>query len=61
MKILKIIIAILLIIGIIGSTVSLLEQIQTYEPEETIGHLIAIILISYVVYLLLKSPKDKQK
>jgi hypothetical protein len=58
MRTLKTILAILLIIGAFGSLISLFEQIESYDLSETIGHLIAIILISYVAYLLLKPTKN---
>ncbi|MGV1011363.1 MAG: hypothetical protein ACOYBS_02855 [Flavobacterium sp.] len=58
MKALKIILGILLIIGALSSLMSFFKQITSYEASETIGHLIAIALISWAAYALLKPSKS---
>tara|TARA_R110001583_G_scaffold125021_6_gene276493 strand:- start:2281 stop:2460 length:180 start_codon:yes stop_codon:yes gene_type:complete len=57
MKTIKTIVGILLIIGSLGSIMSFFNQISSYEAPELIGHLIAIGLISWFAYLLLKPSK----
>lgn len=58
MKTIKIIFGILLLIGAFGSLIMFFEQVSSYEAPETIGHLIAITLIGFIAYLLLK-PASK--
>ncbi len=54
MKTIKIIFGILLLIGAFGSLIMFFEQVSSYEVPEIIGHLIAIALIGFIAYLLLK-------
>lgn len=58
MKALKIILGVLLIIGGLGSLMSFFQQVTSYEAPELIGHLIAIALISWAAYALLKPSKS---
>lgn len=57
MKVLKILLGILLIIGALSSLMSFFQQVASYEAPELIGHLIAIFLISWAAYALLKPLK----
>ncbi|MDP3314389.1 hypothetical protein [Lutibacter sp.] len=57
MKAIKIIAGVLLIIGTLGSLMSFFKQVSSYEAPELIGHLLAIVLISWFAYLLLKPSK----
>lgn len=59
MKILKITLGILLLIGLFGSIVGLFKQVNNYEASDLFGHLLAIALISWAVYALLKPSKNK--
>lgn len=58
MKTLKIILGILLIIGTFSSIMNFFQQVKSYEAPELIGHLIAIALISWAAYALLKPSKS---
>lgn len=57
MKTLKIIIGILLAICALGSLMSLIAQLNTYEAPEIIGHLVAIAFVSWLIYLCFKPSK----
>ncbi len=59
MKTLKIILGVLLLIGLLGSIISFFKEVNTYEASDLFGHLIAIVLISWAVYALLKPSKTK--
>lgn len=58
MRIIKIILSILLTIGGLGSLISFFQQVNTYEGPELIGHLIALALISWGIYALLKTKNN---
>lgn len=57
MKTLKIIFGVLLLIGLLGSVISFFKEVNNYEASDLFGHLIAIALISWAVYALLKPSK----
>jgi len=59
MKTLKMILGIILLIGLFGSVVGFFKQANNYEGSDLFGHLIAIALISWAVYALLKPSKTK--
>lgn len=59
MKTLKAILGILLLIGLFGSVVGFFKQANNYDATDLFGHLIAIALISWAVYTLLKPSKNK--
>ncbi|OYX86725.1 MAG: hypothetical protein B7Y83_00440 [Flavobacteriales bacterium 32-34-25] len=59
MKTLKMILGIILLIGLFGSVVGFFKQVNNYEASDLFGHLIAIALISWAVYALLKPSKTK--
>lgn len=59
MKTLKMILGIILLIGLFGSVVGFFKQANNYEASDLFGHLIAIALISWAVYALLKPSKTK--
>lgn len=58
MKVLKIILGILLVFGALGSLISFFKQVASYEAPDLIGHLIAIALISWAAYALLKPSES---
>ncbi len=58
MKALKIILGVLLIFGALGSLISFFQQVASYDASELIGHLIAVALISWAAYALLKPAKS---
>ena len=57
MKVLKIILGIILSIGLLGSVVSFFTVTVNEEAPEVLGHLITILIISFVVYLCFKPSK----
>lgn len=59
MKTLKIVLGIILLIGLLSSIAGFFKQVNNYEASDLFGHLIAIALISWAVYALLKPSKTK--
>lgn len=59
MKTLKIILGVLLLMGLLGSIIGFFKEVNNYEASDLFGHLIAIALISWAVYALLKPSKTK--
>lgn len=59
MKTLKMILGTLLLIGLFGSVVGFFKQANNYEASDLFGHLLAIALISWAAYALLKPSKTK--
>lgn len=58
MNVIKKIIAILLIIGGIGSLIGFFNSLSRYKAPDTIGHLFVIVLVFALAIYLLK-PKKK--
>ncbi|WP_281227599.1 hypothetical protein [Flavobacterium aquiphilum] len=59
MKTIKIVLGIILLIGLLGTLIGFFKQVNNYEASDLFGHLIAIALISWAVYALLKPSKTK--
>lgn len=59
MKTIKIVFGIILLIGLLGTLIGFFKQVNNYEASDLFGHLIAIALISWAVYALLKPSKTK--
>jgi len=58
MKTLKMIIGILLLLGGLGSLIGFFTSVKHYDSTETIGHLIALLIVFGLAIFLLK-PKGK--
>lgn len=61
MKTLKTVLGIVLSIGLLGSVISFFTVTVNEETTEVLGHLLAILIISFVVYLCFKPSKKKYK
>jgi hypothetical protein len=59
MKTIKIVLGIILLIGLLGMIIGFFKQVNNYEASDLFGHLLAIALISWAVYALLKPSKNK--
>jgi len=61
MKVLKTILGVLLTIGLLGSIFSFFTTTLNETTPDILGHLLAIIIIAFVVYLCFKPSKAKNK